>query len=259
MAREIRVTIDDDEVFERLRARKRELDLSWEEVLHRGLRGGPGDSPDEDIGDRLERQITRRVEESLGRAFGLDESASRHSGGGASSDSGGSSGGSRDPTPPGSPSPDSPSPPGGVDPAGRGTPGGPQGGPAAGGPRQPSGGLDAEVETLANAEDAVLRFPFLDDDPGNTVPLRVNLETSADGLDVEVVTIRSGKAVAERNAFDRGARRQIAEALATGETAILELDAGVEEYHVVPVLSWSDDDGTPTVTEVSISEVSFDA
>jgi hypothetical protein len=255
MAREIRVTIDDDEVFERLRARKRELDLSWEEVLHRGLRGDSG-GPDGDIGDKLERQITQRVEESLGRAFGLDDRNSRH----RPSDSGPKSGESRDSTPQGSASSDSPSPSGGVDSAGHGTPGSPQGGAPAGGSHgQQSGGLDAEVETLENAEDAVLRFPFLDDDSGNTVPLRVNLETSAAGLDVEVVTIRSGKAVAERNAFDRGARRQIAEALATGETATLELDAGVEEYHVVPVLSWSHDDGTPTVTDVSISEVSFDA
>lgn len=258
MAREIRVTIDDDEVFERLRARKRELDLSWEEVLHRGLRGGSGGpgGPDDDIGDRLERQITERVEKSLGRAFGLDDRESRH----RSGSSGRKSGESRDPTPQGSPSSDSPSPPGGVDSADRRTRGSPRAGTPAGGSHgRQSPGLDAEVETLENAEDAVLRFPFLDDDSGNTVPLRVNLETSAAGLDVEVVTIRSGKAVAERNAFDRGARRQIAEALATGETATLELDAGVEEYRVVPVLSWSHDDGTPTVTDVSISEVSFDA
>lgn len=251
MAREIRVTIDDDEVFERLRARKRELDLSWEDVLHRGLRGGPGDGLDEDIGDRLERQITQRVEESLGRAFGLDDSGSGAGGAGGAGGTRGVGSANRTDTTnrsggqSGSPDPTSPSssPPA----------------ESSAGSSPPSSSLDAEMETLENAEDAVLRFPFLDDDPGNTVPLRVNLETSADGLGVEVVTIRSGKSVAERNGFDRGARRQIAEALATGEMAILELDAGVEEYHVVPVLSWSHDDGTPTVTDVSISEVSFDA
>ena len=37
MSREIRITIEDDEVFERMRYRKDELDLSWEEVLRRGL------------------------------------------------------------------------------------------------------------------------------------------------------------------------------------------------------------------------------
>lgn len=127
---------------------------------------------------------------------------------------------------------------------------GPAGGPSGGG-----AGLSAEMETLENAEDAVLRFPFLDDDPGNTVPLRVNLETSADGLAVEVVTIRAGPA--DRNAFDASARPQIASALASGETAVLSVADGVEEYDVVPELSWRAEDGTPTVTEVAIAEVSL--
>ena len=47
MAREVRITIDDDEVFERMKARKGALDLSWEEVLHRGLREIPGEHPGE--------------------------------------------------------------------------------------------------------------------------------------------------------------------------------------------------------------------
>lgn len=45
MPREIRITIDDDEVFERMKARKQVLDLSWEDVLHRGLRGTDADEP----------------------------------------------------------------------------------------------------------------------------------------------------------------------------------------------------------------------
>jgi hypothetical protein len=250
MAREIRVTIDDDEVFERMRARKRELDLSWEDVLHRGLGTGSGNRTEE-LGDRLERQITKRVEESLGSAFGLDLSDERDRSGQSESQAPGG----RGPSPPASPGsppsgePGSP-PPGhtadpssGVDPAGRTSP----------------GGLDEDIETLANAEDAVLRFPLLDDEPGNTVPLRVNLETSADGLDVDVVTIRTGKDAADRNAFERGVRHEITKELATGGTAVLELAAGVEEYHVVPVLSWSHEDGTPVVTDVEIQEVSFDA
>jgi hypothetical protein len=231
MAREIRVTVDDDEVFERMRARKRDLDLSWEEVLHRGLRpdpegrsGGPqgpgrrggggrhGSGPaGGDIGDRLERRIRQRVEESLESAFGIDQPGS-----GAT------------------PDPDS---------GGRGR-----------------GDLDAEMERLADAEDAVLRFPFLDDHPRNRVLLRVRMETSADGLSVEVVTIRQGKDATGTNRFDRGARREVAERLAGDATAVLELEEGVEEYAVSPVLSWSHaDDGSPTVTDVSIAEVSFDA
>lgn len=220
MAREVRITIDDDEVFERMKRRKRELDLSWEEVLHRGLwtdgRDGfaPGaghghaGAPGEDIGDRLERQITQRVEDSLRTAFGVDEPVGRR--------------------PPGGPAPDP--------------------------------GYEDEVETLANAEDATLAFPFLEDRPGNRVPLRISLETRAGSVDVDVVTVRQGKDVAELNRFERGARRRVAEELASGAPAVLELEAGVEEYHVSPALTWSrDDQGAPIVTDVEIDEVIFDA
>lgn len=94
MAREIRITVGDDEVFERMKARKRELDLSWEEVLHRGLRRddptqeergeqyrteGPGRSPPRDpIGDPtgfaedLKRQIQGQVRDSLQASFEND-------------------------------------------------------------------------------------------------------------------------------------------------------------------------------------------
>jgi hypothetical protein len=229
MGREIRVSIDDDEVFERMKARKRELDLSWEEVLHRGLwtEAGPGPNPTgphgghgagEDFGDRIERQVKRRVEQSLRSAFG-------------SADQGQGS--------PGAPSP--PSPPS-----------------APSAPSHPSGGYESEMESLANAEDAVLRFPFLDDET-HRVPLRVDLSTSADGLDVEVVTVRRGKDVEGMNVFDRSARKAIAEGLATGSMPVLELEAGVEEYRVAPALSWSRDDrGRPVVADVEIEEVIFD-
>lgn len=217
MAREIRVTVDDDEVFERMKRRKRELDLSWREVLHRGLwggddsgrgrghPGGPGD-PLEDLGDRLERQIENRVEESIRAGFGA--------------------GGSRaDPSP---------------------------------GPGGTSPGFEDEMETLANAEDAVLRFPFLEDRPEFRVPLRVAVETRSGGMAVDVVTVRTGKSVEGTNAFDRGTRKEVAAEFAGGALAVLELESGVEEYRVAPVLSWSRDDrGDPVVSDVAIDEVVF--
>ncbi len=230
MAREIRISIDDDEVFERMKARKHELDLSWEEVLYRGLREesgeghGPGPGPfqgtkpgpdphyderrsTEDPWDRwaddLEASIRRKVGESLRTSFGAA----------------------------------------GIDV-----------------PEPPDAGLDREVEALSEAEDATLVFDFLGDDEQFQVPLRVNLATGADGLDIEVVAVREGKGVAGTNAFEPGARHTIAERLSTDGLATLRLEAGVEEYDVVPVLSWGRDDrGRPTVTDVEIRDVVFDA
>jgi hypothetical protein len=217
MAREIRITVDDDEVFERMKRRKRELDLSWREVLHRGLwsesdheagqRGPHGRHPDpvdDDIGDRLERQIKQRVEDSLERAFGIEEGR-EHWG------------------------------------------------------RHPEErGYEDEVESLESAEDALLVFPFLDDDSAYKVPLRVELEMRAGGVDVDVVTVRQGKSVREMNAFDRQARKRIAEKLAVGTPVTLELGSGVEEYQVAPILTWSrTDHGEPMVAEVEIDEVLF--
>ena len=281
MAREIRVTIDDDEVFERMRARKRELDLSWEEVLHRGLRDQGRESAD--LSDRIERQVRQRVEESMKTAFGIDADsvarganprgtsgagpASSGTGAGSAGTGAGSAGtgaGSAG-TAPGSagtgatgtgPAPGEPGPdPSGfdVEPAGSGREAGDVD------PAPDAGSLDAEMESLANAEDAELRFPFLTDEPGNRVPLRVRLETTADGLDVAVVAIRSGKSVADYNAFERTARPAIASRLADGETAILSLADGAEEYHVVPSLSWQATPDGPTVTEAAIREVRVDA
>jgi hypothetical protein len=87
----------------------------------------------------------------------------------------------------------------------------------------------------------------------------VNLSTSADGLDIEVVTVRQGKGVAGMNVFDRSARKAIAEGLAAGSMPVLELEAGVEEYRVAPALSWSrNEDGRPVVTDVEVEDVIFD-
>lgn len=236
MAREIRVTVDDDEVFERMRERKRALDLSWEEVLHRGLADDPG--VELDLDERIERHVGQRIRESLESALGTPG----HDPGGPA---------------PGDYAPD---PPGGVDPAGTAGPGGPApgtgAGPAPSAPSTPTD-LDEEVERLESAEDAVLAFPFLDDSVGNTVPLRVTLETDADGLTVEVVAIRTGRSVADRNRFDRGARQAVAESFAAGETATLTLGDGAESYDVRPELSWRTEEGHPTVTEVTIREVVF--
>lgn len=220
MAREIRITIDDDEVFERMKRTKQELDLSWREVLHRGLQidEGPGGryheqtgrettghgrpATEDDFGDRIERHVKDRIEASLENALGVESVET-----------------------------DSP---------GR------------------SRRYEREVESLANAEDAVLSFPFLADKPAYKIPLRVELEMRAGGVDVDVVSVRQGKSVREMNTFDRGTRRQIAEGLATGSDVRLELGDGEEEYRVTPILSWSRaDDGEPAVDDVEIEDVLF--
>ena len=231
MSREIRISIDDDEVFERMRRRKDELDLSWEEVLRRGLSGGderaqsrgrgpttpPGPSGpgprhaherdefgssgrgkggwnpfDPDFGRKLSEHIQQSVQGSL--PFETE-----------------------------------------------------------------FGGLEAEIDQLEDAEDAVLAFPFLAEDPGNQVPLRVNLRTSSEGLDVEVVAVRRGKGVAEMNRFGADGRASVTKQLAAGEPAALRLRDGAEEYAVFPSLSWSRDaGGRPTVSEVEIESVEID-
>lgn len=243
MSRDIRISIDDDEVFERLKRRKRELDLSWEEALRRGLerghhvsregserRGRSQRSPrsertprassrrdarkrgrdegypspfDPDFGDRLRREIEDSVRQSM---HSVEESMH------AVGESVGAVG----------------------------------------------EGLGSEIDRLEDAEDAVLSFPFLTDENAQ-VPLRVNLRTSADGLSVEVVAVRRGKDTATTNRFIDDQRAEINRWLAEGKTARLELQNGSEAYDVVPSLSWSRaDDGTPTVTEVEIAAVRFD-
>ncbi|MFB6095367.1 MAG: hypothetical protein ABEJ71_02805 [Halodesulfurarchaeum sp.] len=254
MAREIRISIDDEEVFERMKARKRELDLSWEEVLYRGLRvGGPPGSD------------TQRGE-GAGAAGSGPFAAGEGSPGAGGSGPGGSD------APPGfRRGAGTTDPRGSKDPwdtlaesieeqvqervydALRSSVG------VMGVDVPPEPGLEEEVETLQSAEDATLRFPFLDDDPASRVPLRVNLRTSSGGLDVDVVAVREGKGVSDLNDFDGPTRARITEALATGETALLTLADGAERYRVVPVLSWGRRaDGTPRVTDVEIQEVVFD-
>ena len=240
MGREVRITIDDDEVFERMKRRKRGLDLSWEEVLRRGLehrdeggeqvRGEPW--PDEESGgwdeaggrgghggrhpplspfdDDFERRLRERIEGSVRRSmpdFGFG---------------------------PGFDAPEPPDPPRSRDP------------------------LGADIDRLEDAEDAVLSFDFLDD-AESAVPLRVNLRTSRSGLDVEVVAVRRGKGARERNRFGEGARKTIAERLVAGDGATLRTEDDDEEYRVFPVLSWTRDGaGHPTVADVEIEEVVFD-
>lgn len=240
MAREIRITVDDDEVFERMKRRKQELDLAWEEVLHRGLRPepprhehgrghdqghdherGPGPAPDPDpsphhgrhghehhgehdrwdaFAESLESQIQNKVYDTLQSSFG-----------------------------------------------------------AAGIDVPDHSGLDEEMGELADAEDATLAFEFLDDRREYRVPLRVNLRTGRDGIDVDVVAVRQGKNVRDTNRFDGGARKQVNARLAAGDPAELRFADGAETYAVRPVLSWGrDESGDPTVTDVTIDEVLLD-
>jgi len=225
VSRQIRITVDDDEVFERLKRRKDALDLSWEDALRRGLRDskqppsapdpgevrqerdpGPGrdrtgkhgaeagrdaggdPSPfDPDFGERLAERVLSRVGESVS---GVADS------------------------------------------------------------------LDEEIDRLEDAEDAVL---VLGDRDGERVPLRVSLHTGPGGLDVDVVAVRSGKDTDGMNEFADGARAAVARRFAQGETATLELAGGEETYDVRPDLEWArGDDGTPAVTAVSVREVVFE-
>lgn len=156
MTREIRVSIDDDEVFDRMKHRKQQLDLSWEEVLRRGLRRYPdhggqqrergyrergpgvGYSRTGDLGEDIAHHVQARVADTLRDSMeGVLE----------------------------------------------GFPG----------DERPPGTFESELGSLEGGEDATLEFPFLDDDAEYHVPLRVDLETSADGLDVDVITIRRAK------------------------------------------------------------------
>lgn len=237
MAREIRITIDDDEIFERMKRRKQQLDLSWEEVLHRGLRR------DLDTGQERSRETTER---SRWRER----------------------------------PPREPEPPGASRSRGR------SGDPVStdefveemkrgvrnqvvnslqsslSGLGEGEFDLEHEMGALQDAEDALLVFDFLGENGESTwVPLRVTQQTSREGLDVEVVAVRSGKSVSHMNHFDRSARRQVNAKLAAGETATLRFTDGGngEEYRVYPILSWSkDESGRPTVSAVEIDEVILD-
>lgn len=241
MTREIRVTVDDDEVFERMKRRKQELDLSWEEVLHRGLRRdrrpgrrgdagsgfGPGPDPNPDPhpdsqpdphhghgprhGHHGEADRWDRFAESLESEIQSKVYDTLQSSFGAAGI-------------------DVPEPP----------------------------DLGDEMGELEAAEDATLVFEFLEDRREYRVPLRVTLHTGHDGVDVDVVAVRQGKSVRDTNRFDGDARGRVNARLADGEPATLRFADG-ESYAVRPVLSWSRDErGNPSVSEVEIAEVLLD-
>lgn len=266
MSREVRITIDDDEVFERMKQRKRDLDLSWEDVLHRGLRPDPGSSTGP-TGRGPGPADTHGPAGHAGRPGPTPGSGSGGPGFGRSSEPGHHDPGDADWRQRGH----------GRDPgvayddqwdrfaegveaqvqnkvynALRSTFG------AAGieVPEPPTSDLDREMRDLSSAEDAVLSFDFLDDDPAYQVPLRVTLQTSTDGLDVEVVAVRQGKSVSHMNRFDADARLAVTERLAAGEPAVLRFDDGAEGYAVEPIIRWErDESGRPTVTRVDVEAV----
>lgn len=237
MSREIRITVADDEVFERMRRQKEALDLSWEEVLRRGLSDAEDPGPDheqpldpfaEDFGEQLRNRI-RRETTGVSHPTSGDESTETRSGHNTGFDP--------------------------FDSASIGEyvsrqisaamPDGPMGGES----------LSSELDRLAEAEDARLTFPFLDSETA-VVPLRVTLRTTGDGLEIKVVTVRQGQGTGAANRFPDDARQRIAAALADGETATLALQDGAESYDVVPTMSWDrTDDGTPTVGDVTIEAV----
>jgi hypothetical protein len=241
MTREIRITIDDDEIFERMKRRKRHLDLSWEEVLHRGLRREPEEGQGR---ESASREGTPWVERTPG---GRDPSGSGQGGGW-----------SGDPLQTDE----------FVEEMKRGVRNQVVNSlqSSLGGLGEGEFDLEQAMGALQNAEDAVLVCEFLSD--GETtdnesfwVPLRVTQQTSRAGLEIEVVAVRSGKSVSHMNHFDRSTRRKVNARLAGGESATLRFtdDATEEEYRVYPVLSWSTDDaGRPTVSSVEIDSVILD-
>lgn len=225
MSRQIRISIADDEVFERLKRRKDALDLSWEDALRRGLR----DSPEPPHGQHVPNRPRSSTEHASGHHHKHDRGRDdRHSNENLSpfdpdfgeriahqvlSSVSDSMSGFADET------------------------------------------LDDEIGRLEEAENAELA---LGDGKGERIPLRVTLYTGPEGLDVEVVAVRSGKDTEAMNRFVDGARARVAERFARGETARLELDESGETYDVRPNLTWArGPDGSPTVTDVVIGEVVF--
>lgn len=228
MSREIRVSIDDDEVFERMKHRKQQLDLSWEEVLRRGLRRYPdhGDSYYE-RNQSYRYSGQERNDRSRGQPGDLGEDIARHVQNRVADTLRDSMRGVLGDVP----------------------------GPV----RLGHGEFESELGSLERGEDAMLEFPFLDDALANQIPLRVDLRTSADGLDVDVVTIRQGKSVSEMNRFTPDTRKAITKSLARDGEAVIRLATDDETYRVAPVLSWSrDSTGRPTITSVEIETVMFD-
>lgn len=245
MVREVRITIDDDELFERMKDRKQALDLSWEDVLHRGLR--PPDVTPGDPGPRAEGGSgIAAAKEELKRAI-RDLEGER-----------------RDPRR-------------GYDDA-QGRPEADERGfnpfDAASIERFVAdtirestsfldhGGWDEDLDRVTEGEDAVLRFPFLGDaasEPSNQIPIRVTLDVSGAGLDIDVVTIRRGKDVSGMNAFDPAIRQAVIEGIASGEQATLALATTAESYVVIPDIRWSTtDEGRPYADTVAIDGVVLD-
>ena len=221
MARQIRISIEDDEVFERMKMRKQELDLSWEEVVHRGLKinSAPETSPTDSYRDQY--QQAGRANDLLGNPGGfaadLQSQIQEHIRHSLSESLGDSS-----------PVNDS---------------------------------LDTTVDVLEAAEDATLYFDCLDQDahtPAYQVPLRVILEAGSEGLSVEVVAIRSGKSTDGMNSFRPRIRRRVIEHLATGGTAELQVGTSDESYTVSPVLTWERYQNIPRVSDVTIDSVIFE-
>lgn len=245
MSREIRITIDDDEVFERMRRRKGELDLSWEEVLRRGLGGGrsarwppgpwsrqaghhdhfdPPNAPepsDPDFEERIRRSVEKRIP---GRGSADAERGDRPGPLGSDFDQWV---GER------------------VEDTVRAA------------MSAATRSLDVEIDRLEGAEDATLVFDSLDEP--REVPLRIDLRAGPAGLDVDVIAVRQGKGTEGQNEFTESERKAIARHLAGGGTASLRIGDDGVTYDSYPSLAWGRDvEGNPTVTDVEIVDVDLD-
>ncbi|MFC5972183.1 hypothetical protein ACFPYI_12655 [Halomarina salina] len=276
MSRQIRISIEDDEVFERLKRRKDALDLSWEDVLRRGLRDSsePPRGPNRPTPPNRTDRANRSRDSEEGRDDHGSRRGPRHPHGGyrgrshahGSHRSRGRRHGrehTRDE----------------VHAHHAHSPFAPEfgerlaenirsslesalGGGATVGSSGESplfgamGSIDDEIDRLEEAEDAVL---VLGEDRAASVPLRVELHIGADGMDVDVVAVRTGKDTGEMNRFGDGARAVVAKRLARGDTARLELADGDETYDVRPDLTWArGPDGVPVVADAAIRSVVFD-
>lgn len=250
MSREIRISVADEEVFEWMRRRKTELDLSWEEALRRGLgeegAGAPATEEELDpFAPDFRERLQQRIRSATGAASG--EPTTTQGGRASVTERMRERAGTAAEAPPdvegivadltealGAAEASVP-------------------------PKPPESPAASQLERLEDAEDAVLVLPGTDE-AGARVPLRVNLRTEADGLTVEVVAVRLGSGTEALNRFVDGTRADVTRALAADELAALELGDGVESYPVKPSLTWGrDDDGAPTVVEAEIVDVVLDA
>lgn len=253
MSREIRISVADEEVFEWMRRRKTEFDLSWEEALRRGLGEDGAASPtgEEELdpfAPDFRERLQQRIRSATGAAVGSE--AGRPAG-----EPTNDADRPRERAPRAreraTAAPEVPPVPDVGEIVAEVTP--PLGGPEPPTPPEPPA-VD-QLARLEDAEDAVLVLPGTDE-AGARVPLRVNLRTEADGLAVEVVAVRQGSGTEALNHFVDGSRADVTRALAEGEPAALELGDGAESYPVRPSLTWGrDDDGTPTVVEAAIVDV----